>query len=439
MNIYTESKREIPVNGEFDVIVCGGGPAGFTAAIASARRGAKTLLIEKYGFLGGTGTAAMMLEFGPIFDGKDVLLGGCTHEFLHRIADEGYGEMRSEQTHNMVFDPEGMIAICQEMVLESGAKLLLHTVVVDVITEGAKVKGVIVENKSGRSAYTAKVIIDATGDGDVAKRAGAAFSYGNEEGRVQPVSMEFLLGNVDHSKITSPYVGVVMPYIKKAKEDGNWKIPSDQFFSWGRVKKRGAPENPESSFYFINATNALGINGANAEDLTKAEIECRNQVPLLMEFLQEYVPGFEKCYLDRTAAQIGIRETRRIKGKYTLTRSDVLEARHFDDGIVPGCNSIDVHDVKGKVFEHEFLEKGTHYQIPWRCFLPEKIESLIVTGRCLSADHYALGSVRVMVVCMPMGEACGLAAAIACEENCPLDAVPIEKVKSVLRSQGTII
>ena len=439
MRTYTENKKDIPVNGEFDVIVCGGGPSGFTAAIASAKRGAKTLLIEKYGFLGGTGTSAMMVEFGPIFDGKDVLLGGCVHEFLHRLEDEGYGEMRSKQTHSMVFDPEGMICICQKMVLEAGAEILLHTVVADVIREGQRIKGVVVENKSGRSAYMAKIVIDATGDGDIAFRAGAEFSYGNEEGKVQPVSLEFLLGNVDHRKITSPYVGVLLPYIKKAKENGDWKIPSDQFFSWGRVKKRGAPDTPESSFYFINATNALNINGADAKELTKGEIECREQVPQVMEFLQNYVPGFEKCYLDRTAAQIGIRETRRIRGKYTLTRSDVLEGRHFDDGIVPGCNSIDVHDVKGKTFEHQFLKEGTHYQIPWRCFLPEKTEGLIVTGRCLSADHYALGSVRVMVVCMPMGEACGLAAATACDENCELDSVPIGKVQETLRTQGSVI
>jgi glycine/D-amino acid oxidase-like deaminating enzyme len=439
MKIYSENRRDIPVIDEFDVIVCGGGPTGFMAAIAAARRGARTLLIEKYGFLGGTGTAAMMLEFGSIFDGKDVLLGGCAHEFLHRLVNEGYGEMHSEKTHNMVFDPEGMIAICQKMVLESGSELLLHSVVVDVIRDGNKAKGIVVENKSGRGAYMAQVIIDATGDGDIAFCAGEEFSYGNEEGRVQPVSLEFLLGNVNHRKITSRNVRQTLPYIRQAKENGDWKIPSDQFFSWGRVKKRGAPDVPESSFYFINATNALDINGVDANDLTKAEIECRRQVDDLIYFLQKYVPGFEKCYLDRTAVQIGIRETRRICGKYKLTQSDVLAGKHFDDGIVPGCNSIDVHDVKGKEFLHKFLKKGTHYQIPWRCFLPEKTEGLIVTGRCLSADHYALGSVRVMVVCMPMGEACGYAAALACEEKCSLEELPVEKVRQALRAQGTMI
>ena len=439
MQTYLEDSRKIPVRDTYDVIVCGGGAAGFVAAAAAARHGAKTLLIEKYGFLGGTGTAGLMVQFGSIFDGSEVLVGGYTHEFLHRLVAENYADFYSEQSHSLIFDPEGMIAICQKMVLESGAQLLLHSLVTGVIQDGGRLKGVIVENKSGRSACLAKVIIDATGDGDIAARAGAAFDCGNEEGLLQPVSLEFLLGNVDATKVSGDSVGEVIAYIQKAKEDGTWKIPSDQFFSWGRVKKCGAPDIPESAFFFINASNAPGINGASAEDLTTAEVECRKQVPLLLEFLQKYVPGFEKCYLDRTAAQVGIRETRRIRGKYTLTRQDILEARHFYDGIVPGCNSIDVHHVKGKVFGHEFLAKGTHYQIPWRCFLPEKGEGLIVTGRCLSADHYALGSVRVMVVCMPMGEACGIAAAVACKENCRLEDVPIIKVKNYLREQGTVI
>ncbi len=439
MDMHLEKAREIPIRDRFEVIVCGGGAAGFVAAIAAARRGAKTLLIEKYGFLGGTGSAGLMVQFGSIFDGKQVLIGGCTHEFLHRLADEGYGYFYSEQSHSMIFDPEGMIAVCQEMVLESGARLLLHSSVVDVIKEGDRLRGVIVENKSGRSAYLADVLIDATGDGDLAVRAGERFDYGNAAGLAQPVSLEFILGNVDTNRFYAQPESIILDGIKKAKADNAWKVPTDQFFSYGRVKKKDAPDIPESAFFFINASNAPGIDGSNADDLSKAEIKCRRQVPVLLDFLRRYVPGFEKCYLDRSAAQIGVRETRRIRGKYTLTRRDVLEARHFDDGVVPGRNTIDVHHVKGEVFEHEYLVEGTHYQIPWRCFLPEKTEGLIITGRCLSADHYALGSTRVMVVCMPMGEACGIAAATACQDKTSLEKVDVAKVQKILRDQGTLI
>ncbi|MDD5598427.1 MAG: FAD-dependent oxidoreductase, partial [Victivallaceae bacterium] len=322
MKMHFENNRDIPIAGEYEVIVCGGGASGFTAAAAAARHGAKTLLIERYGFLGGTATAALMVEFGSIYDGKEVLNGGLVHEFLHRMAAEGYAEMRSEKSHAMIFDPEGMIDICQKMALESGAKLLLHTLVVDAIVENDQVKGVITENKSGRNAYLGKVIIDATGDADVAYRAGVKCDYGNMQGKVQPVSLEFILGNVDHRKINGPQVTGLLPLIKSAQANKDWKIPTEQFFSWGRVKKCGAPDTPESSFYFINATNSLNVDGTNADDLTRAEIECREQVPQIMHFLQKYVPGFEKCYLDRTAAQTGIRETRRIHGKYMLTQSD---------------------------------------------------------------------------------------------------------------------
>lgn len=191
--------------------------------------------------------------------------------------------------------------------------------------------------------------------------------------------------------------------------------------------------------YFINAANALNVDGTNASDLTRAETECREQVYEIENFMRKYTPGFERCYVDRVAARIGVRETVRIQGKYTLTRGDVLEARHFDDGVVPGCNSIDVHDVDGKVFKHQYLRAGAHYQIPWRCFLPETVTGLIVTGRCLSADHYALGSVRVMAVCMPMGEACGAAAALAAGESITPDKLPAEKIREILRAGGTVI
>ncbi len=203
------------------------------------------------------------------------------------------------------------------------------------------------------------------------------------------------------------------------------------------MKKRGAPDIPEQSFFFINGTNALGVDGTSAPSLTQAEIETRRQVEALVNFLRKYAPGFENCYLDRTAAQVGIRETRRIVGDYTLTREDVLGARHFPDGVVPACNSLDVHDVAGRRFQLEFLQPGTHYEIPFRCFLPAGLEGLLVAGRCISADHAALGSVRVMVVCMPMGEACGLAAALSVKNKCRPRDIPVAELRAALRRGGT--
>lgn len=435
-----ETARNITVAGDYDVIVCGGGPTGFIAAVAAARRGARTLLIERYGFLGGTATAAMMVEFGGMHDGRQVLLGGVTHEFLHRLDSFGGVHFTDTAAHSMIFDPESMIAVCQAMVLESGVKLLLHTMVAAAITEGNRVTGVIVENKSGRQAFTGKVVIDCTGDGDVAARAGAAYEYGRPgDGKVQPVTLELLVGNVDAARVDYDHHKLLIPRIAAARKAGTWNIPTDQIFSWGRVLKRDAPNDPGRSFFFINATNAVDCDATDAESLSAAEVQTRGQVESMLRFLRENAPGFEHCYLDRAAAQIGIRETRRVTGDYTLTRDDVLKSRHFADGVVPGCNSIDVHDVAGRTFAHEFVERGTHYQIPYRCFLPKGIDGLLVAGRCLSADHYALGSVRVMIVTMPMGNAVGIAAAYAAERMITPRQVRVDDIQSALRAEGTII
>jgi len=166
------------------------------------------------------------------------------------------------------------------------------------------------------------------------------------------------------------------------------------------------------------------------------ESKSQRQVDCLIRFLRKYVPGFENCYLDRTAAQVGIRETRRIIGDYILSREDVISARHFEDGVVPGCNSIDVHDPCGKDFKHEYLKPGTHYEIPYRCFLPKGLDGILTGGRCISADYRALGSTRVMVVCMPIGEAVGIAASIAVKEHCMPREIPVSKLRSTLRNAG---
>lgn len=437
MATYREEARDLPVRGDYDVIVAGGGAAGFMAAVAAARAGARTLLIERYGFLGGTATAAMMVEFGSIHDGQRVLVGGVAHEFMHRLAEHG-GATIHDPAHNMIFDPESMIAVCQQMAIEAGVELLLHTWIAAPLCKGGRVRGVIIESKSGRQVVLGKVVVDCTGDGDLAARAGAANRMGRDgDGALQPVTLEVLVGNVDLRR-TPPWTGLKSE-IDEARRRGEWTIPTERFFSWGHVRKRGAPDNPASGFYFLNVTNSIGIDGTDVAALTRAEIETRSQLDSLIAFLRKYVPGFADCYLDRTAAQVGIRETRRIEGHYTLTRQDVLEARHFDDGVVPACNSIDVHEVKGKDFAHEYLRQGTHYQIPYRCLLPQGLEGMLVAGRCLSADWAALGSARVMVVCMPMGEAAGLAAAQACRIGCMPHEIDVGLLREQIRCGGTIL
>jgi ribulose 1,5-bisphosphate synthetase/thiazole synthase len=440
MNTLAETAPKVPVAGNYDVIVCGGGPAGFVAAIAARRAGATTLLVERYGFLGGTATAGLMVEFGSIYDGARVIVGGITHEFLHRMDDFGGAPMRHPDSHRMVFDPESMIAVCQDMLTETGADVLLHTLVVDAIGQNGLVKGVIVESKSGRQALLGKTVIDATGDGDVAVRAGAEYHLGRkEDGRMQPVSLEVIVGNVDSTRLSRQETKTLTEMIRREKEAGEWTIPTDRLFSMGRVLRRGAPDRPKEASFFINGTNVLDVDGTDARDLTRAEFESRKQVDVLVRFLRRHAPGFENCYLERTAAQVGIRETRRIKGDYTLSGEEALAGNHFADGVVPSHQSIDVHDVAGKCFEHKYLELGTHYEIPYRCFLPAGLDGILVSGRCISVDHEALGSVRRMVTCMPMGEACGRAAAMASGTGCSLRDVPVGLLRQALREGGTVI
>jgi len=437
MQTVGEPARELPVCGEADVVVCGGGPSGFIAAVSAARAGARTLLIERYGFLGGTATAGCMVEFGSIHNGRDVLVGGVTHEFLHRLADSGGGTMHDADSHWMTFDPESMILVCQDMVLEAGVALLLHTLVVDVIRDGDTVRGVVVENKSGRSVVLGRVFVDATGDGDVAARAGAGYDIGHEaDPALQPVTLELIVGGVDIERVPRSHFDV-MPLIRQHADE--WPIPTERIFSWGPVPREGRADDPQSAYFFINTTNALGVDGTRIEDLVRAEIETRTQVRPLIAFLRRHVPGFESCYLDRTGAQVGVRETRRIRGDYTLTHDDVLAGRHFPDGVAPSCNSIDVHDAEGRDFEHEYLEHGAFYEIPYRCFLPRGLEGLLVTGRAISADHHALGSARVMVVCMPAGDACGLAAAMAASSGVPPRRIDVAALRAEIRRQGTVL
>ncbi len=439
MKTIKQAASEVPVWAEADVIVCGGGAAGFMAAISAARAGARTLLVERYGILGGTATAGCMVEFGSIYNGRQVLIGGATHEFLHRLVDYGGAKMRNDKSHNMTFDPESMIQVCQEMVLAAGVELVLHTLVVDAVCESGRLSGIVVENKSGRGALLAGVIIDATGDGDVARRAGAAFDIGDENGALQPVTLELLLGGVDLARVPRSHYDV-SPLVRQHAAD--WPIPTERIFSWGAVPRRRKPgqgEDGADGRFFINATNVLDIDGTKWTDLTRAEIEARRQVDPLVSFMQRHVPGFENCYLERTGVQVGIRETRHIRGEYLLSADDVLGGRHFADGVVSACNSIDVHDVKGRDFDHEFLEKGAFYEIPYRCFVPRGLDGLLVTGRALSADHRALGSARVMVVCMPAGEACGIAGAMTAERRRGVRDIDLLALRNKIRGGGTVL
>jgi len=450
MRTYKEKGRQINVIEEVDVLVAGGGCAGVIAAIASARTGAKTLLVERYGFLGGTITAGMLLTISSFCDRYDpwaegwipshpdapyhLIIGGVPLEFMRKIKKERGtipGIEPKEAYWNPV-DPEVVKLVAQEMVLETGVKLLFHSLIVDVIKEGNKLKGIIIESKSGRQAIMAKMIVDATGDGDVFARAGVPFEVGDAEGKLMPSSMLIRLGGV---KVPSyPTFNICDPrentVIKEAVAQGKIDLP--QLRPW-------INSLPLKDQVFVNGVRVVGVNCLNVLDLTKAEIEGRRQAWKLFRFLKENMDTYKDSYILSTGCQIAIRETRRMVGEYILTADDILNDREFDDAICRGAYPIDIHLPNGSGVKMIYRESGSSYTIPYRCLVPSGVDNLLVAGRCISVTREALGSIRVTPICMAMGHAAGTAAALCTRNNVQSRNLDVKLLQHTLKSQGAIL
>lgn len=422
---YTENSREIPVKGNFDVIVAGSGPSGVSAAISSARGGASVLLIEFTNAVGGMSTSGLMSHFTGSVD--SVLY----KEILTRSAEMNEGLYHNKITATI--DPEKLKNLYLTMLSEADVKLLLYTIVCDVIMDGNRIIGVITENKSGRNAYYGKVIIDATGDGDVAYHTGAEFLLGREEdNKMQPATLMFKVGGVDTNNAV--FLGSF---------ESTYDTPKGELQSLAKINI------PHPAGHILvyrttlpgivtcNMTNVIDIDGTDAESLTKGEIICRSQLDYIVKYLREFVPGYENCFIVSSGSMIGIRETRHFKGLYTLTETDILEARVFDDWVVRDAHfNFDVHNITGagldKTGVQKHFKQNKGYTIPYRCFVPEKIDGLLLTGRCISGTHIAHSNFRVMPICVGMGEACGYAAAISIKNNCEVHDVNAVDIQSKL-------
>jgi hypothetical protein len=322
-----------------------------------------------------------------------------------------------------------MKEVALEMTQEEGVELLLHCLAVDPILEKNTMKGVVTESKSGRQAILAEVVIDATGDGDIAARAGAPYDKGRpEDGLMQSPSLMFMMGNVDLKATRRVSSKEIAELCLEANEDGElpesvnriWLIP----ISETRVA--------------INGTRILEVDGTNVRDLTRAEVEGRKQLIKTVDFLRKRIPGFESSYLESTASQMGIRETRRILGDYLLTAEDVLQGRIFEDAIARGFYLIDVHNPQGAGVE--LIEpENDGYDLPYRCLLPRGIENLLVAGRCISTTHEALASTRVMAICMALGQAAGTAAALSVTEGVSPRDLNVSSLRQTLLEQGVYL
>jgi hypothetical protein len=417
----------------FEVLVIGGGNAGCAAALAAARSGARTLLVERYGFLGGTATAAMVGPWMTFHSGTERIVGGIAQEIVERLVAKGASPGHIADASDYVatitpFDPEVHKALLFEMMSEARVSLLLHAYFLDALRdETGSVTGARVATVGGQREYRAAVTIDASADAFVAASAGAAVQQGDERGRVQPASLMFRLSHVD--------LGQTAAYVREHPSQMRTSLPPQErtakslsavaglYELWEAACASGRVHIPRElvSFFIspypdevtVNMTRVTDIDPLDPDDLTRAEVEARAQVMELLAFFRGNVPGFANARIAATAAQIGIRESRRIVGVYTLTRDDVLQARHFDDAVARSAYPIDIHNPSGSGTVTHRLPPGASYEIPYRCLVPQSIEGLLVAGRCISTTHEALASTRLTPTVMTLGQAAGTAAALA--------------------------
>ena len=442
----------------FDVLVVGGGNAGCAAAVAAARHGARTMLVERYGFLGGTATAAMVGPWMTFHSGSKRIVGGIAQEIVERLERKGASPGHVADSSDYVdtitpFDPEIHKALLFEMMRESGVQLLLHAYFLKAIAAGDGVEGAVFATIGGEREYRAAVTIDATADALVAASAGAATQVGDEHGRVQPASLMFRLSHVDLEK-TASYVRMHPDQMRtslKAHERAARALTAvaGLYDLWNDACTSGQVSVPREVVSFfatpyddevtVNMTRVTGIDPLDPDDVTRAEVEARLQVMQLLDFFRTRVPGFERCRLAATGAQIGIRESRRIAGEYTLTREDVLQGRSFSDAVAQSAYPIDIHNPAGSGTTTHRLQQGAAYQIPYRCLVPERVDRLLVAGRCISTTHEALASTRLTPTVMTLGQAAGTAAALAAASGTRVRDLDGALLRQTLERDGVLL
>ena len=448
--------RRAQLAAETDVLVVGGGPAGLGAALGAANAGARVILAERYGFLGGNATAALVMplmsfhtqkprrekvgsttllptDHGP---GEPVLAGAVT-TFLERLVQAGGAISPSLKTGYVVpFDPEIFKLVSMELLDEAGVRFLFHAFASDILGDQG-VKGVVFETKSGPVVIRAGVVVDCTGDGDVAARAGAPHEIGREHDQlVQPMTLMFRITEFERAAFNA-YVkehpdqwrGVhgLWDLIRRATAAGELQLPREDMLFFA------TPHERELS---VNSTRVTKVLGTDVWDLSYAEWESRRQMRQIAAFLRRYVPGFEKAYVVQSGVNIGVRETRRILGDYQLTADDILQARKFPDVIARSTYPVDIHNPEGRGTMLKRVPPGEAYDIPLRSLVPRGIEGLLVAGRCISGTHEAHSSYRVMPVSIATGQAAGVCAALSVRRGKSPRFIPATDVQAELVRQG---
>jgi hypothetical protein len=447
--------REALLAGEADVLVVGGGPAGLGAALGAVQTGARVILAERYGFLGGNATAALVMplmsfhtqmptkerrgattllptDHGP----GEAVVGGALAKLLARLVSVGGAIPPTLATGYVVpFDPEWFKIVALDLLDEAGVQLLFHAFASGILGDN-RVEGVVFETKSGPLAIRAKVTVDCTGDADVAVQAGTPTEIGRIDGLVQPMTLMFRMAEFQRAAFET-YVkdnpkewrGVhgLWDLVRQATAAGELKLPREDILFFA------TPHEGEVS---VNSTRVTRVLGTDVWDLSYAEWMSRRQMRQIAEFLRRYVPGFEKAYVMQSGVNVGVRETRRIVGDYQLTADDVLSARKFEDAIARGAYPVDIHNPTGTGTVLKRLPPGEAYDIPLRSLMPKNAENLIVAGRCISGTHEAHSSYRVMPIVMATGQAAGVAAALAARRGSGPREVSVREIQHELVRQG---
>lgn len=422
-------QQRLDVHADYDVIVAGAGPAGICAAVAAARQGAKVALVERYGVVGGNLTAGYV---GPILG----MVGrGTMRDELVRLLGVPDNDMIG--VTGKAHDIEQAKRALAELIARETIDVYLQSTVYDVIKEGDAVQGLLLATNEGPLALTARITVDATGDAVVSYLAGAQIEKGRDDGLMQPVTLEFTVDGVDDSR------GVVcigdvdeveldgerfLDFCRRCADEG--KLPQ----TLAAVRLHPTTHAGQRQ---VNTTQVNGVDSTRVDHLFRAEVELRRQIELLVDFFRKNLPGYERCRCISSGTTVGVRESRRVMGDYVITAEELAAGKRFDDAMVHRAEFIvDIHNPAGAGQAEERIQYCKPYDLPYRCFTPRGIENLYTAGRCISGTHRAHASYRVMSICMAMGEAVGIAAALCARKGCTPRTLDVGELQRTMTDKG---